>query len=713
MRVIRQGLFYGLLILFLGIILPSASQNGTAQPSDSVFILAKQGTFTTPATPLTEAGRSAVDFYRFTNDQPNTGLEVARQALVFFYRDPNTRELSLIIILSAPQNQTGGEVTLSFSGLPATAQIALRDDPADTYNFTPPTAQMSWRWLPERADGVIISGLGNEFELVITPSFTRGIEGWQVLSGNPAERFVLPSINEPLVLSASRNAPPQPEFSFNPTTVSVNISVAFDARASTDPDGKVVKYEWDFDGDGVFEITTDKPTTQYTFIKTGEYKVTLRVTDDKGAIATITKTITVGAEIALAKREVTTTHASPGTTFRVTVTITARGAMSGLGLDEDLPANWQITPIDSAGATFKAAQIQWVFPTVIRPNETRRIVYDVTIPQSGQLVGGPLPQDFDIAGILSSTVPDIKEIPVLGETNETFSRVSVVTCLPATVAIAHLDTSTDTVDLRLSEEITYEQMQRAVAFWQEETPVPGTCEAPLASDALKQIVAHHLAKVPMDRALEEDLAVGGKALRSILTPLPFAQVYLRAPHGNVFRVKVEIQAEKDLLGLVLTEKLPERWEVKPLEGSGAAFKPASNAWVFTTKIPAGTKRTVLYEVTVPTDQLINNYTLLGLIEAFRPSFEKEIEQDRLVNIVECLDMPVAISHLNVEQNAIDMSLSNKINFAQIQTAIAFWLEDEEVAGTCGKTIDFRMLQTLISHWLTDTPVDKPLPPAAR
>jgi PKD repeat protein len=709
MRVVRHVL--GLLILLAGMTLPAA--NG--QQGNSVFIIARQGTFAAPVTPLMETGRSAVDFYRFTNDQPNTGLEIARQALVFLYRDPNTGDLSLVIILSAPQNQAGGEATLSFSGLPPTAQIALRDDPADTYNFTPPTAQMTWRWLPERADGVIISGLGNEFEIIITPTFTRGIEGWQVLSGSPTnpERFVLPSINEPLVLNASRNSPPTPEFSFSPTTVSVNVAVTFDARASVDPDGKVVKYEWDFDGDGVFEISTEKPTAQYTFTKTGEYKVALRVTDDKGAIATLTRTITVGAEIAFAKRDVSTTHAAPGTTFRVTVTVTARAAMSGLGLDEDLPANWQITPIDSGGATFKAAQIQWVFPTIVRAGETRRIVYDVTIPQTGQLVGGPLPQDFEIVGRVSSTVPDIKEIPVLGETNETFSRVSVVTCLPAVVAIAHLDTTTDTVDLRLSEEITYEQMRRAVAFWQEETPVPGTCDAPLSVEALKQIVAHHLGKVPVDRSFEEDTTIGGTALRSILTPLPFAQIYLRAPGGNVFRVRVEIQAEKELLGLALSEKLPERWEVKPIESSGAAFKPSDGAWIFTEKIPAGTKRNILYEVIVPTDELINNYMLIGLIEAFLPRFERDVGQDQLVNVVECLEIPVAIARLNVDQDTIDMSLSNKISFAQVQTAIALWLEDEEVVGSCGKMIDFRMLQTLISHWLTDTPVDRPLPPAAR
>jgi PKD repeat protein len=710
MRVIRQ---YGLLVLAL-IAVTGSGQETVPDQQTSSFFLARQGAFSTPITPLTQPG-SAVDFYRFANDQPNTGLEVANQSLIFLYRDGNTRDLSLIIILSKPGNPAGGEATLRFDGLPPTAQITLRDDASDTYEFTPPTATMTWRWLAERADGVVISGLSDEFEIVITPTFIRGIDDWQVLSGDPVspERFQLPSPVEPLVLSAFRRAPPKAEFSFSPSVVSINVPITFDARASQVADGKIVKYEWDFNSDNIFEISTDKPTVQHTFTQIGEAKVTLRVTDDKGAIAQITKTITVEKEVAFARRVVTTTHAAPGTTFRVTVTINVRTSMSGLGLDEDVPANWEITPIDSSGATFKVAQTQWIFPTIVRSGETRRIVYDVTIPKTDQLIGGPLPQDFDIVGRVSSTVPDIKEIPVLGETNESFSRVSIVTCLPAIVALAHLDTATDTVDLRLPEEVTFDQMQRGVAFWQEDTAVPGTCDAPLDLQSLKQLVAHHLASVPVDRTIEEDTSIGGTAMRSVLAPFPFYQVYLRTPGGNIFRVKVEVQAEKDLFGLTLAEKLPERWEVKPLEGSSAAFKQSVNTWIFTEKIPAGARRSVIYEVTVPMDEITSPYTVQGLIESFSPNFQAEVSKDQTVNVVECLDIPVAISHLNVEQNTIDVALSNKISFAQIQTAIALWLEDEEVVGTCGKTIDFRTLQILISYWLTDTPVDQPLPAATR
>jgi hypothetical protein len=112
MRVVR---LCGLIVLAL-IAITGAGQETVLEQTSS-FFLARQGAFSTPITPLTQPG-SAVDFYRYANDQPNTGLEVANQAIVFLYRDANTRDLSLIIILSKPGNVGGGEATLRFDGLP-------------------------------------------------------------------------------------------------------------------------------------------------------------------------------------------------------------------------------------------------------------------------------------------------------------------------------------------------------------------------------------------------------------------------------------------------------------------------------------------------------------------------------------------------------------------------------------------------------------------
>lgn len=60
----------------------------------------------------------------------------------------------------------------------------------------------------------------------------------------------------------------------------VSPTVTFDASASTDPDGQVIKYRWDF-GDGHKRTTTD-PEIDHTYRGDGRHKVKLRVTDDEG-----------------------------------------------------------------------------------------------------------------------------------------------------------------------------------------------------------------------------------------------------------------------------------------------------------------------------------------------------------------------------------------------------------------------------------------------
>jgi hypothetical protein len=75
------------------------------------------------------------------------------------------------------------------------------------------------------------------------------------------------------------------------TASCIDLACAFDASASSDPDGTLVGYAWDF-GDG---STGQGAQVSHTYGAAGTYSVTLTVTDDGGATGTLTTKVTVTA----------------------------------------------------------------------------------------------------------------------------------------------------------------------------------------------------------------------------------------------------------------------------------------------------------------------------------------------------------------------------------------------------------------------------------
>jgi PKD repeat protein len=81
--------------------------------------------------------------------------------------------------------------------------------------------------------------------------------------------------------------PPVANFTWQCT----NLSCSFDASTSTDPDGTITAYSWDF-GDN---STATGQTTSHTFGAAGSFTVTLTVTDNDSLTGTTTNTVTVTA----------------------------------------------------------------------------------------------------------------------------------------------------------------------------------------------------------------------------------------------------------------------------------------------------------------------------------------------------------------------------------------------------------------------------------
>jgi PKD domain len=78
------------------------------------------------------------------------------------------------------------------------------------------------------------------------------------------------------------NAQTEAVFTVSPSTASCGVIMQFDANLSTVSSGQnIVKYEWDFDYDGVtFDIQASGVLVEHTYSRMLIYTVALRVTDD-------------------------------------------------------------------------------------------------------------------------------------------------------------------------------------------------------------------------------------------------------------------------------------------------------------------------------------------------------------------------------------------------------------------------------------------------
>ncbi len=85
------------------------------------------------------------------------------------------------------------------------------------------------------------------------------------------------------------NKPPVADFTITPDSGPVPLTVTFDASASFDPDGRIVRYEW---SNGDVPLGTGKIRT-HTYTDPGYYEMTLTVYDDQNASDSITKPFTV------------------------------------------------------------------------------------------------------------------------------------------------------------------------------------------------------------------------------------------------------------------------------------------------------------------------------------------------------------------------------------------------------------------------------------
>ena len=293
--------------------------------------------------------------------------------------------------------------------------------------------------------------------------------------------------------------PPQvvdADFAYAPSEPTRIDEIEFTDETDVTPRGEVTEWHWDF-GDGA---TSTEPNPSHQYDEDGTYRVTLEVTTDEENEATVTRTIEVSTPPVKVVRSIDTytptNQTLPTRTFRVTLDLQVNVTVHGIGIDENVPDGWEVTPVENSTAQLRSDDLQWLFSETFEPGATREIVYDVTVPEFDN------PGTFQLDGTISSASPELN-VAVEGDT-----QLEIVSGFAIPVVIAHWDTTNKKLDLQAFPEhtINKNQILQAIAWWQEGTNVPNTEDAAGNKQAIdfamiQQLVSYWLT----DTSVFEDL----------------------------------------------------------------------------------------------------------------------------------------------------------------------------------------------------------------
>jgi len=309
----------------------------------------------------------ARDFFNYYDGNPNSGLEAEGSFVVIPYRSPSGK-ISLIITVGDPGSSSGGEAKLQIKGLPRDSHVNLFDGAPANYGFSPPNGHFNWEWGPGGADGVVIAGLTDSFELEIDLQPLENVNGATVVSGNLAspEKLKLNPGAKVLLSGVARNRNPEARFTCQ-QVVRKGEAVEFDASPSINRENSITQYSWDFDGDGSYSFVSQNPTATHTFTETGIHQVNLRITTVFENRAIRSKTVKVTGAPIKATRHLSTNDVLPGKGVNVKIRILARGELSGIGLEENLPQGWEVRFQETEDVTWKPSTNQWLLSRKIEP----------------------------------------------------------------------------------------------------------------------------------------------------------------------------------------------------------------------------------------------------------------------------------------------------------------------------------------------------------
>ena len=226
------------------------------------------------------------------------------------------------------------------------------------------------------------------------------------------------------------NVAPTASFTVTPSTGKSPLLVSFDASASSDSDGTVATYGWDF-GDGT---SGSGATTSHSYVAAGPYTATLTVTDDNGATATTTRSITAVANVA----PTASAHAAPSAgKAPVNVSFTSTGSADSDGSIASYGWNFGDGTTGSGASTSHTYAIAGVFTATLTVTDDNGATATSTV--SITAIGAVLDPTSGPAGTsISVTLPCS---PAVGHPTIATALVTLVNSGGTVVASASFDNS--------------------------------------------------------------------------------------------------------------------------------------------------------------------------------------------------------------------------------------------------------------------------------
>lgn len=165
------------------------------------------------------------------------------------------------------------------------------------------------------------------------------------------------------------------EVNFNPSTYNPGVGEPITFEVYRPEWGtEALHYEWDFNGDGVYETSTTDPLVSHAFDVAGLAAVTLKAVDAGGRTATRSKELLVGESPFFAVREI---FSEKGGSAFVRITLVVRKTVSAPGLEEMIPSEWQMEILDAGGAYTKLVghTLQALWMEEVEQGEMRTLAF--------------------------------------------------------------------------------------------------------------------------------------------------------------------------------------------------------------------------------------------------------------------------------------------------------------------------------------------------